>query len=70
MDAAALRNLLTVMGGVIPALKDGYRDYDIDDEGLAEMWYELQVQYDNIAADISEIEDYLQDKLSEEPVLD
>jgi hypothetical protein len=66
MDLSSLRNRIETEGGVLNTLDQGYRDEDIDDEEMSEMWYELQVQFDNLTADIAEFEDRLGERLLEE----
>ena len=66
MDLPSLRNRIEAEGGVLNALDDGYRDENIDDEEMSEMWYELQVQFDNLTADIAEFEERLEVRLDEE----
>ena len=65
MDLPSLRNRIEAEGGVLNTLDQGYRDEDIDDEEMSEMWYELQVQFDNLTGDISEFEERLTDRLDE-----
>lgn len=65
MDLPRLRNVIELQGGVLNALDDGYRDEDIDDEEMSEMWYELQVQFDNLTGDIAEFEERLATRLDD-----
>ena len=67
MNLLQLRNIIESEGGVLNALDDGYRDEDIDDDEMSEMWYEIQIQFDNLVGDIAEFESRLQDRINEEP---
>lgn len=68
MDIRRLRNLIEREGGVLNALDSGYRDEDIDDEEMAEMWYELQVQFENLTGDIAELEDRLNQRIIDDDI--
>jgi hypothetical protein len=66
MNPAQLRNTIELHGGVLNALAEDIRDEDIDNEELADIWYELQCLYENLMGDISEFEETLQMYLDEE----
>lgn len=63
MDPAALRNSIEWHGSVLDALDQGVRGDDIDDEELSDMWYELQVAYDNLMGEIAAFEDELNNRI-------
>lgn len=65
MDLPSLRNKIDWEGGIIGALQYGVRDDDIDDEELSEMWYEIQRQWENLDADMSEFEDELNRRIDD-----
>lgn len=65
MDLASLRNKIDYEGGIIGAIEEGVRDDDIDDEEMSEMWYEIQRQWENLDADMSEFEDELNRRIDD-----
>jgi hypothetical protein len=65
MNPAQLRNKIDWEGGVVEAMDYGIRDSDIDDEDLSELWYEMQVEWDVLSANISDFMDLLNSKLDD-----
>lgn len=63
MDLLAFRNVIESHGGLLNTLDEGYRDEDIDDEEMSDMFYEIQVQFDNLIGDMAEFMERLYDRL-------